>query len=200
MQYRRITEVVEGDENERFSSISSLVESKLSKLHPNRGRVFVGPKTPAEADTADEDVTQFKRVHIVAAPDTRHAAAGPREPLTNIESKSNIRTGVRRPRLPSPTETSDDSESVNSTHSGIDTYSIPDDGTPITILTSHLALLPAPYNSIVNATGLGESTLTSIDGDVLSRRVMVKKYRDGRYVTLPISTKEEDAAFREAQR
>ena len=64
-QYRRITEVIE-DDKERPSIRSSSAER--SKKNLNGRRLFSGPRTPAEADHTDEDVTEFKRVQIVAPP------------------------------------------------------------------------------------------------------------------------------------
>ncbi|KAI7976880.1 hypothetical protein EIK77_010111 [Talaromyces pinophilus] len=76
MQYRRITEVIEDDsKTERPSGHSSSANPKILKGAPDRDHVFVGPKTPAEADSLEDDVTQFKRVHIVAAPDVDDLSA-----------------------------------------------------------------------------------------------------------------------------
>lgn len=179
MQYRRTTEVIEDDNKiERPSRHSSSANPKILKGAPDRGHVFVGPKTPAEADSLEDDVTQFKRVHIVAALDTRRSTA------TFSSSESTLMDGSvtgtdlasdidnnRRPPLPAPTESI---ISIRSTDSGIDAYSIPDDGTSITIRTSRVARLPAPYHSIVNGTDSpGERTLTP-----LSRGVAVHRYDD----------------------
>ncbi|KAF3400334.1 hypothetical protein DPV78_005574 [Talaromyces pinophilus] len=128
MQYRRITEVIEDDNKiERPSGHSSSANPKIMKGAPDRGHVFVGPKTPAEADSLEDDVTQFKRVHIVAAPDTRRSTA------TFSSSESTLMDGSvtgtdlasdidnnHRPPLPAPTESIISIGS--STDSGIDAY------------------------------------------------------------------------------
>ncbi|KAF2179934.1 hypothetical protein K469DRAFT_295057 [Zopfia rhizophila CBS 207.26] len=62
MQYRRITDVIE-DNEEKPSIHANSVERSKKNLN---GRLFSGPRTPAEANHADEDVTEFKRVQIVA--------------------------------------------------------------------------------------------------------------------------------------
>lgn len=189
MQYRRITEVMEEDNKfETPSGHPGSANAKILKGNPDRVHVSIGPKTPAEADMTDDDVTLFKRVHIVAGPDTRPPAADPLELPAGTDSESDIDAG-RRPSLPAPTESSigDLDDEV--------TYSIPADGSPITIRTSPIVPLPAPYHSIVNATGPGEQILTSIDGDASSRRVMVYKHGDGQMATMRLITEEEEAVY-----
>ncbi|KAJ5667480.1 hypothetical protein N7507_003344 [Penicillium longicatenatum] len=63
MQYRRITEVSEDDE-EFPSVLSSAAES--SKANFKDQSLLAGPETLAEADPTDEDVAEFKRIQIVA--------------------------------------------------------------------------------------------------------------------------------------
>lgn len=61
-----------------------------------------------------------------------------------------------------------------------------------------------PDDSIVNAGGLGERTLTPSGDGVSSRRAMVTRHDDddgdGRHVTLRTLAEEEYAAFRERER
>lgn len=84
MQYRRITEVIEGI-NERSSSHSR--NAKGSKGNPDGRHSFVGLKTPTEADSTDEeDVTQFKRVRIVAAPNFKRPDAASSEYIVDTTS------------------------------------------------------------------------------------------------------------------
>lgn len=200
------------DIKDQPSGHSSSTTAKTPKTAPDRGHFFIGPRTPAEANTADDDVTQFKRVHIVAAPDTRHrtATVSSSESTWIDRSVTGTDPGTynstdHRPPLPAPTESllsdgNNETDSVSSTDSGIDAYSVPDDGTPITIRTNHAAQLPAPYLSIVNSIGPGESTLTPIIDDALSRHVIVYKHRDGQKVTMRIVTEEEEARTREEGR
>jgi hypothetical protein len=206
MQYRRITEVVEDDKKERPSGHSSSANAKKLKGNPNRGPIFVGPKTPAEADTADEDVTQFKRVHIVAAPDfSKPPAVSPLEPLAAPDLSTEISTSRRRPPLPAPSESISHSNSVISTDLVTDisnlSFSIPDDGSPITIRTNRLGLLPAPYDSLIDGISLGQPTLASLGDGISSRRVsvMVTRHDDRQHVTFRIVTEEEEIAFRDRE-
>lgn len=175
-------------------SMAKILTGNLERVH-----VFIGPKTPAEAeaDAIDDDVTQFKRVHIVAGPNNRRPANGTPEPLAGTDSESDMNTN-RRPPLPAPTESSygfpeTDIVSVNSLDSRFQSYTIPEDGTPITIRTSRRAPLPAPYQSIVNAINPGERVLTSIEGHASSRPVLVYKHDDGQMVTMRIVFEDEEA-------
>lgn len=56
---------------------------------------------------------------------------------------TDLATDINRPPLPAPTESTislnNGSHSVSNADSGIDAYSVPDDGTPITIRTSRIA-------------------------------------------------------------
>jgi len=92
--------VTEGDE-ERSSIRSSSAEG--SKENLNGKRLFSGPRTPAEADHADEDVAEFKRVQIVAPPNfPRYASEDMQglslEPLAKIpgEFPSGDMSGIPR--------------------------------------------------------------------------------------------------------
>ncbi|KAF5017438.1 hypothetical protein F66182_10633, partial [Fusarium sp. NRRL 66182] len=124
-------------------------------------------------------------------------ANGTPEPLAGTDSESDMNTN-RRPPLPAPTESSygfpeTDIVSVNSLDSRFQSYTIPEDGTPITIRTSRRAPLPAPYQSIVNAINPGERVLTSIEGHASSRPVLVYKHDDGQMVTMRIVFEDEEA-------
>lgn len=184
---------------EKPSGHSSSRTAETLNTTLERGHFFIGPKTLAETDTADDDVTQFKRVRIVAAPDgRRHTGTFSSSESILIDGSvagTDLATDMNRPPLPAPTESTislnNGSDSVSSTDWGIDAYSVPDDGTPITIRTSRVARLPAPYHSIVNDTGPGEHLFAPIEGDTLSRRVAVHRHDDGRKVTLRILLKEE---------
>ncbi|KAE8555724.1 hypothetical protein TMatcc_002993 [Talaromyces marneffei ATCC 18224] len=261
MQYRRIMEVVEDDnKNERHLDSAN---AKRLKVNPARGHAFIAPKTPAEADYPEEDVAQFKRVHIVAAPDTRQPAAGGKmvsnrngldtlnknkttnshssipRPITKnknprisalqrhfeqlsrefqkevqrerlqraaesqysrvyptISSKPTVevyKNIYRRPSLPAPSETSSSDSFFKSTYLGMDDVLQDTDDASST-----------PDDSIVNAGGLGERTLTPSGDGVSSRRAMVTRHDDddgdGRHVTLRTLAEEEYAAFRERER
>ncbi|RAO69605.1 uncharacterized protein BHQ10_005617 [Talaromyces amestolkiae] len=130
MQYRRITEVIEDDNKiERPSSQPGSANAKTAKANPDRVHVFIGPKTPAEADTTGDDVTQFKRVHIIAGPDTRRPAAGTLQPLASTDLNFDMNT-YRRPTLPAPTELFN-----SGTVLGTDAYSLLEDSSPITVST-----------------------------------------------------------------
>ncbi|KAJ5707368.1 hypothetical protein N7488_007169 [Penicillium malachiteum] len=63
MQYRRIIEVFESDEDSP-SVLSRATES--SSANPKDQPFRPGPETLAEADPADEDIAEFKRIQIVA--------------------------------------------------------------------------------------------------------------------------------------
>lgn len=107
MQYRRITEVLEdGEERQPIPSGNA----EKVKTNSNDRRLFSGPKTPAEADPADEDISDFKRVQIVAPPNftepdiagTANASAGTLSASRQRSGSSGERSGSDGQRTLSP--------------------------------------------------------------------------------------------------
>lgn len=100
IQYRRITEVIEDDEE--ISLIGSS-NAERSKTNSKGRRLFSGPETPAEADPADEDITEFKSIQIVAPPNV----TGPVE-IAGIDESAGIWSAFRQQAVSSEANARDE--------------------------------------------------------------------------------------------